>query len=133
MKLDASKGDSGLPCYDAKRCCMQSKEAVMNPLHLLCVIADPGGFVGAELTVRATGVCFPVLGYVVESEPQYVDLGKPMMELAFIHSRLFVEVDAETLLLNELPHGTACEVWLGNSSARVEIDWSKLDVERLYV
>jgi hypothetical protein len=108
----------------------------MNPLHLLLVIADPGGFVGAELTVRATGDCFPVIGIETAGEPQYVDTGKPILEVAWFHRTITVEVETVALLLDPIPHSTALAVScdaVRSARAKLELDESKLDIERLYV
>jgi hypothetical protein len=108
----------------------------MKPLHLLCVIAKPGGFVGAELTVRATGDCFPVIGVETAAEPQYVDTGKPIAEVGWFHHTITVEVETVALLLDPIPHSAllhcSCDPQIG-ARAKLEIDGSKLDIERLYV
>jgi hypothetical protein len=103
----------------------------MNPLHLLCVIAEPGGFVGAELTVRATGDCFPLSGYAVEAEAQQFDFGEPTLSLVCTKPRLFVDLDALDLMLRPIPHSDID--FVEGRLARVEIDWSQLDAEKLHV
>jgi hypothetical protein len=105
----------------------------VKPLHLLCVMSLRGGLIGAELTVLATGDCFPLLGFEVRSEPQYEDVGNPILEVVFFHRELIVELELGALLLAAIPHSTHDRSTWSFDSARLALDWSEVEMERIYV
>jgi hypothetical protein len=114
---------------------MTKRRVAMTPLHLLYVIARPGGMVGAELTVHATGDCFPVVNVEVGVDPQYVETGEVSLEAAWFRHTIAVEIDTSALLLQAIPHSTllGCSYQLPRGArATLALDWSQLDIERLY-
>ena len=109
--------------------------ALVKPLHLL-LVTSKGGFIGAELTVHATGASFAVIGYAVEADPQFVDTGRFALEVAWIKRELIVEVETGPLLLESIPHSTVEAFNYGGLTswrARLRIDLSDVDIESLSV